>query len=109
MEAKSNGTPPVDEINTARRDYAQHTARTTDLDMRLIANEAERVRLEGEHEAAREAASIARARVFELENNRSKPAPVEARVMSAFALFPVQPGSTAIAGDNVLKDAPETP
>lgn len=107
MEARTNAAAPVEEINTARRDYAQHTARTADLDMRLIANEAERVRLELEHEAAKKAAQDARSRVFELENNRPKPVAVEARVMSAPGLFAI--GQGVLAGDSVLKDGPETP
>lgn len=79
-----SSAPPIDEINVARRDYAAHTAKAADIDMRLIANAAERDRLELEHDNAKSAAATARSRVFELENNRAKPEPVEARVMSAF-------------------------
>lgn len=119
MEPRAaSSAPPVDEINTARRDYAQYTAKAADLDMQIMANEATHDRLTAEHDAAKNAAATARARVFELENNRPKPAAVEARVMSGFAsggFVKVEPGKSylvgegVVASDNVLKDAPETP
>lgn len=82
----------IDELTKARRTYTEQSAKTIELDMRVIANRAEGQRLDVEIERSKELAAEARATILKLEE-----APIMAKpgdVKSAFALQVVAQNGT---------------